>query len=206
MLTKQTIVEALGERALGLPRLINEALAANDRCKYRLSLLQLARRHADAPDAPQGELRAERMAARIEDARLDELPAACTPAAGGSYQMPGLGALLADLERDVRAMLAPILIAETRARGDETDIEARAARLLPPLLAHSNTFTAAELDGWAHGERERGDGVHLLVMDLHRMLNQLQQAVATEILDGASVYELSAEDRDLVRAFMRGVN
>src|SRR5271166_16462 len=206
MLTKQTIVEALGERALALPRLINEALAANDRFKYRLTLLQLARRHADAPDTPAGELRQERIAARIEDARLDELPAACRRAADGPYQMPGLGALLTDLERDVRAMLAPLLVAETRTGRDKNDIEVRAARLLPPLLGHSDTFTAAELEGWARGERERGDSVHLLVMDLHRMLNQLQQAVATEILDGASVYDLAAGDRDLVHAFMRGVN
>ena len=206
MLTKQAIVAALGEQALALPRLINEALAANDRFKFRLSLLQLARRHADAPDMPLGELRQERNAARIEDARLDELPASCKHAAGGTYQMPGLGALLADIERDVRAMLAPIHAAETRGAPDESEINARAARLLPPLLAHPDSFTAAELDGWAHGERERGDGVHLLVMDLHRMLNLLQQAVATEILDGASVYDLADEERGLVRAFMRGVN
>lgn len=206
MLTKQSIVAALGEQALALPRLINEALAANDRFKYRLSLMQLARRHADDPDAPLGNLRQERIAAQIDDVGLDEFPTACRRA-GEGYELPGLNALLADLEGDVRAMLAPVLIAgPSRIDADEEKLESRAAKLLPPLLEHGDVFTAGELDGWARGERAHGDSVHLLVMDLHRRLNQLQQAVATESLDGASIYDLAVEDRDRVRAFMRGVN
>lgn len=206
MLTKQSIVAALGEQALILPRLVNEALAANDRFKYRLSLLQLARRHADHPDAPLGDLRPERIAAHIDDARLDELPMSCRPSAGG-YQWPALQSLLVDIESDIRAMLAPVLIAQPPAAGGEGQaLEARAAKLLPPLLQQGGVFTAAQLDGWAAGDHDRGDGIHVLVMDLHRLLNHLQQAVATENLDGASIYELADQDRDRVRAFMRGIH
>jgi uncharacterized protein Yka (UPF0111/DUF47 family) len=207
MLTKQSIVTALGEQSLALPRLINDALAANDRFKYRLSLLQLARRHADIPIAPLSDLRAERVAARIEDTRLDDLPAACTRAADQLYQLPGLEALLADVARDVQIMLAAIVAAQPGGEGAAPDeMQLRAAKLLPPLLQHASGFTSAELDEWSRGERERGDSVHLLVMDMHRKLNSLQQAVATEVLDGASVYDLAADDRALVQAFMRGVN
>ena len=189
MLTKQSIVAALGEQALALPRLVNEGLAANDRFKYRLSLLQLARRHAEAPNAPIGDLRPERVAAQIEDTRLDELPAACTRSAVETYRLPGLEALLTGVASDVRTMLAPILIAQAAgAEPAEASITARAETLLPPLLHHRDAFTTAELDRWAHVERERGDSVHLLVMDLHHRLNSLQQAVATEVLDGASVW------------------
>jgi uncharacterized protein Yka (UPF0111/DUF47 family) len=207
MVGKQSIVAALGEHGLALPRLIDEALAANDRVKYRLTLLQLARRHADAPAQPLPDLSAERSAARVDDAALDELPLACERADGDHYRLPGAASLLAATERDVRAMLAPALLARSAA-GDEAAaaLEARAAALLPPLAAHGDTFTGSELEHWSHGERARGDSVHLLVMDLHRVLNGLQRAVATEVLDGASVYELAADDRDLVRAFMRGVN
>jgi uncharacterized protein Yka (UPF0111/DUF47 family) len=203
MIAKQSIVAALGEHRLALPRLLEEALAANDRVKYRLTLLQLARRHADAPDQPLPDLRAERAAARIETAELDQLPRACEPVAGEAYRLPGAAALLAAIERDVRAMLAPALLAGGR---DVTALETRAAALLPPLAAHADGFGAAELDAWSHGDPGRGDSVHLLVMDLHKVLIRLQRSVATELLDGASVYGLEPADRDKVRAFMRGVN
>ncbi|HXQ63252.1 MAG TPA: DUF47 family protein [Steroidobacteraceae bacterium] len=207
MLAKQSIVAALGENGLALPRLIEEALAANDRVKYRLTLLQLARRHADAPDQELPDLRAERNAAQIDEPRLDELPAACTRVAADEYRLPGAAAVLAAAERDIRAMLAPVVVAEGAVGSAAlAAVTGRANVLLPPLLAHRDGFTAAELDAWAHGERERGDSLHLLVMDLHRLLNRLQQAVATEDLDGASVYDLAAEDRERVRAFMRGIN
>jgi uncharacterized protein Yka (UPF0111/DUF47 family) len=206
MAAKHSIVAALGEHGLALPRLIDEALAANDRVKYRLTLLQLARRHADAPEQPLPDLRTERGAARIDAAELDDLPRGCERA-GDSYRMAGAGALLAAAEREVRAMLAPVLIAgDALGRAAAAALAARAAALLPPLAAHGDDFSAAELDGWSHAERARGDSVHLLVMDLHKALNQLQRSVATEMLDGASVYDLEPADRERVRAFMRGVN
>jgi uncharacterized protein Yka (UPF0111/DUF47 family) len=207
MIAKQSIVAALGEHGLALPRLIDEALAANDRIKYRLTLLQVARRHADRPEQALPDLRAERTAARIDDAALDELALGCERADGDDYRLPGAAALLAAVEHDVRAMLAPALLARAAAGGGPTAaLEARAAALLPPLAAHGDGFSGAELEAWSHGDRARGDSVHLLVMDLHRLLNGLQRSVATEVLDGASVYELAAGDRELVRAFMRGVN
>ena len=207
MVTKQSIVAALGEQALALPRLINEALEANDRFKYRLSLLQLARRHADSPDTPVGDLRAERLAAQIDDVELDDLPATCARVAPDVYRLPGIEGLLAAAEHDVRAMLAPVRIAAANVGpAVTTDLEQRVERLLPPLLQSRAGFTGAELASWSRGDASQGDSVHLLVMTLHRKLIELQQAVATEVLDGATVYELAPEDRDLVLAFMRGVN
>jgi hypothetical protein len=46
---KSSIVAALGEQRLLLPALLNESLTANDRAKYRLTLLQTAKAHADTP-------------------------------------------------------------------------------------------------------------------------------------------------------------
>lgn len=48
--------------------------------------------------------------------------------------------------------------------------------------------------------------MHQLVIDIHRELNQLQQAVAVEMIDGASTYLLEKDDIILVKAFMSGVN
>jgi uncharacterized protein Yka (UPF0111/DUF47 family) len=203
MLAKQSIVAALGEHGLALPRLIEEALAANDRVKFLLTLLQVGRRHADDPEQPLPDLRAERAAARVDDAGLDDLPRGCERTAADSYRLPGAQALFAAIERDVRAMLAPAQLAGGR---DIPALEARAAAMLPPLVSHGDAFLGAELDAWAHGDRSRGDSVHLLVMDLHKVLNRLQRAVATEVLEGASVYDLHPAEREPVRAFMRGVN
>lgn len=134
---------------------------------------------------------------------FDGLPAACARIAAEQYRLPGLGGLLAGLEEDVRTMFAPVGVA-VPAKADE--YRSRAAALLPQIARHGEEFTSAELAGWARAEREHGDSLHLLVMDLHRELNRLQESVATEILDGASVYELAVEDRESVRAFMRGIN
>lgn len=205
MVTKQSIVASLGEQALLLPNLINEGLTANDRFKYRLSILQLAARHVDDPNAPITPLRAERLAAGIDDPHLDELPAACQRVAGG-YRLPGLPRLLIDIEHDVRTMLAPLIQAPIEAPAQLSELQSRTAKLLGPLANHPDTFTARELEEWASAEPQRADSLHLLVMDLHRMLNRLQQSVATQILDGAMVYALRDEDHALVSAFMRGVN
>ena len=55
------------------------------------------------------------------------------------------------------------------------------------------------------GDRASGDSIHLLVIDLHRALNQLQAAISNETIDGAKAYMLQPGDDVLVRAFMAGI-
>jgi hypothetical protein len=50
MAYKSQIVTDLGVYELLIPRLINDALLANDRVKYFLSLLQVAKEHAEGHD------------------------------------------------------------------------------------------------------------------------------------------------------------
>jgi Fe-S-cluster containining protein len=58
-----------------------------------------------------------------------------------------------------------------------------------------------------HGDHQRGDSLHLLVMDLHKQLNTLSGTLATEDVDGAHTWQLQAEsDLPLIRAFMRGLH
>ncbi len=57
MTEKNRIIDALGERKLLLPALVNAALAANDQTKYLFTLLQMAKSHADHPHAPFADLR-----------------------------------------------------------------------------------------------------------------------------------------------------
>ena len=68
---KTRILDSLNEQALLLPSLVNRALAANDRVKYRFTLLQAAQAHAERPDAVTSSLRTERLAAGVPDESLD---------------------------------------------------------------------------------------------------------------------------------------
>jgi len=43
-------------------------------------------------------------------------------------------------------------------------------------------------------------------MDLHKQINHLSGELASEVIDGANVWELQPEDRARVVAFMRGLN
>ena len=208
MVGKQAIVAALGEGKLVLPRLVNEALAANDRIKYRLTLLQAARRHADRPGEAPHALHAERLQAGIEDSSLDRFVIDVEPEAPGAYRMPGSTRLFAGIRRDLEAMLAPVLEAGALLADDECELLAvRTRRALEPLAAIGEDRVEGQVvDAITHGIRERGDSLHLVVMDLHKALNRLQHGIAVESLDGASVYDLNEADRDRVRAFMQGVN
>ena len=54
--------------------------------------------------------------------------------------------------------------------------------------------------------REKGDSFHLLVMDIHKALNKLQLHISQELVDGASVYGVTKDDKKMVKAFMQGLN
>ena len=56
------------------------------------------------------------------------------------------------------------------------------------------------------GNRKAGDSLHLVVMDAHRAINQLQAATAVETVAGARVHRLSEQGRRRVEAFMAGLN
>ncbi len=60
--SKREVVRELGELALVLPSMVNQALEANDRAKYYLTLLQASATHARRPDRPAPSLHGERLA------------------------------------------------------------------------------------------------------------------------------------------------
>jgi uncharacterized protein Yka (UPF0111/DUF47 family) len=207
MVEKTAIVESLGEHKLVLPRLVNEALAANERLKYLLSLLQFGRHRADHPERSAADLQAERKRARIGEASLDLVVGGTARAASGAYEIPQLQRILAMVVVDLRCMLAPLVAGTGAGDASGRAFSARFEALCPAgLTAERHTLTAEEIDRLTHGQRDRGDSVHLLVMDMHLALNQLQRRLASEVIDGASVYDLLPDDRPLVAAFMRGLN
>src|SRR5271166_5623924 len=106
---KSQVLEAIGERDLNRPARIGAALAANDRIKYYLSLLQSAVAHSDHPDQPTNSLRRERLACGVEDRGLDDLVANSRPEGACGYRLPGCAAVLDQVARDLQTMAAPVL-------------------------------------------------------------------------------------------------
>jgi uncharacterized protein Yka (UPF0111/DUF47 family) len=205
------MVDELGERELLLPALVNEALAANDRAKYLMTLLQTARNHADHPQEAPPDLKAERLACGVTDTELDAVVGASRKAGAGVYAIPGARRIHDLLGEEVRRMLAPLRAAAGPLPGGgsaagpryEERLQALRAAAPPPADDHFRGTCIDHLTAARRGER---DSLHLLVMDLHKELNRLQQQLATEVIGGACAYGLAGEDRPLVAAFMAGVN
>ncbi|MCM2359483.1 MAG: hypothetical protein NDI77_15135 [Geobacteraceae bacterium] len=204
MSEKARIVAALGERRLLLPYLLNEALAANERAKYRLTLLQTAKAHADFPDKPFSDLRTERLACGISDASYDDMVAESAGRRADSYAMPHLAELCSALRDDMMAMLAPF---EASQKAEAELFRRRLQELSSRSWQEEDgTISGTTIAGLTSGDQGRGDSLHLLIMAMHKALNTLQGKIATESVDGALAYGLQGDDRSLVAAFMKGVN
>ena len=95
MTSKAAIVERLGEKAVLLPSLIGEALAANDRIKLRLSLLQEAALHAQAPQHHQHHFGSDKGGAGLAGLVPDTFVAGARLLGPGNLLIPRVRALLA---------------------------------------------------------------------------------------------------------------
>lgn len=204
MSEKTRIVAALGERRLFLPALLNRALEANDRAKYRLTLLQTAKAHADLPGEAFSSLRTERLACGIADTSYDDVIAGAAKCGADMYALPQVRKLGAELRDDLLAMIAPF---EATEKTEDELFHQRLQKLSGmSWCGDDDTITGAAINSLASGEPAHGDSVHLLIMDMHRALNGLQAKIATDTVDGALTYGLLKDDRSLVAAFMKGVN
>ena len=195
------MIATLGESQLLLPRLVTGGLAANDRVKYLLTLVQGARAAADGV-GDQSTLRDERIACGVEDTQLDRVIANSTREPDGRYRVPGAERLARWAVDEVQAMLEPLHVAEVPSSRDLADrVEVIAAE-----LSIDGDLVSAEDVARLVSAGDAGDSLHLAVMDAHRELNRLQGEIATESIDGANVHDLAESDRELVKAFMRGVH
>ncbi len=230
---KSDAVAAMGKSSLLLPAWIKAALAANDRLKLYLSVLQAAAAHAAHPEAEALDLGREVAAAGIEGRWLRELPGAASQV-DGALLVPDLPRMAARLAEDLSVMARPLLdsaaaVDATRERlahwlqwldafGEQhSGAEALSAEQLRLLTSgkraeKSHGKPGAKAEGkHAHGSVKVGDAaeadsLHLLVMDLHKQLNQLASTLSSETIDGAHVWQLLEGDHARVQAFMRGLN
>lgn len=82
----------MGEKELLIPRLVDEALSANDKVKYFFSLLQMAKEHADGRDNDIGysNLRDERLAYAIDNDIFDKVIQATMKIDSNHFHIPEL--------------------------------------------------------------------------------------------------------------------
>jgi uncharacterized protein Yka (UPF0111/DUF47 family) len=199
---KTQAVASLGEHRLMLPAWVKAALGANDRLKVYLTVVQAASSHTRHPDREVPDLVTE-----IAEAGLD--PAWLHEAAAGARRvdhellMPDMPRLLKGLAEDLMILARPVL--ESIPAGAQP--HGRVQHWLDWLGALStDRLSDKQVEELTEGRRGGADSLHLLVMDLHKQVNGLAADLATEVVDGANVWEILPADRPHVSAFMRGLN
>ena len=200
---KSQIIKELGQTAILLPALIAQGLAANDRVKVRLSVLQAAARHARDPLGGAFDLSEECRLADIDAMAMETLVNGAAAVGGERIVAAGLGKLEAAIWDDVDAMIRAVTAGDA-AEGDSAGhrlavLRAAAAAQPPDTLELTHIGRLADISGG------NGGSLHRLVMDLHKTLNRLAASHAEEVLAGAHVYGLAPQDRPAIEAFMRGV-
>lgn len=198
MTSKQAIIAELGREQILAPERIALALIANDKIKYYLTLLQTACANAEQPCIPVPDLKAERLASSVDDAWLDDVVEGTRRDHHGTFVIPHLAQILQRAFSAIETMTA-CLPAE--------QLESFRLRIsqLPAIDADAG-LSASQLATMTHGNRKAGDSMHLIVMDAHRAINQLQAETVIEVVDGARAHQLSPQGRKRVQAFMRGLN
>ncbi|MGD0816803.1 MAG: hypothetical protein ABR986_00195 [Methanomassiliicoccales archaeon] len=203
MAGKKGMVKEIGQEELLLPELLNQAIMANDQIKYYLTLLQSAQQQAEFPNKRFSTLREERGSVNVEAARLDTVISGSVKVSSDEYSIPLADEIIDSIKRCMEQMLRPL---ETINDHKCVEMHGRAQRLLAELPLHAEIVPISLIETITSGERGGQDSIHLLVMDLHRRLNALQSGMAQEEIQGAKVYLLGDGDRELVAAFMTGVN
>jgi uncharacterized protein Yka (UPF0111/DUF47 family) len=197
---KAQILAAIGETELQPASALNAAFAANDRLKYVFSLLQMALAYAEHPGQEAATLKRERLACGIDDPDLDTAIGGARML-DGACRVPGAARLMRRSAEDILLMAAPVVGAEA------ADFNSRLASLLAALPeAKGDLLDPSVVAAMMQATHGGDDSMHRLVMDLHKRLNAMQAALATETLDGAATYNLAETDRPMVAAFMAGLN
>jgi uncharacterized protein Yka (UPF0111/DUF47 family) len=203
---KDAILRELGIEEFLLPKLISEALVANDRAKYFLTLLQSARDHADAPDEPFSNLQNERLLSGVDDATLDGVVEGSKKLDDGRYEILSSARVALDAVANTEKMINALRAAGGEYAESQAEFSRRLVAIGGGLKFEDEKMDGQSLTSLLSAEREKQDSLHLVVMDLHKTINALQIGLYQESVEGARVYGIDDHDRELVRAFMNGVN
>ena len=200
---KSEIVEQLGQADLLLPSRIAEGLAANDSVKVRLSILQAAGAHACDSDGAGFDLAEECRAAGIDPGVMEALVNHATLSDETRVTAPGLGGLGAAIWHDVAIMTGAVKAANG-SWGEAASNRLSKIKQTAPF-GPADDIELAQIAKLTMVTVESADSLHRLIMDLHKLLNELATSHAEEVIAGAHVYGLLQQDRIAVEAFMRGL-
>lgn len=199
---KTGVVAVLGQTELLRPAWIKPALAANDRLKFYLTVLQAARAQADHPGTAQLDLHREYSAAHVDAPWIIDIPASAFREAS-TLHLANLPKLAERLHDDLRVMARPI---QGSAEDPQLALSARVDQWCQWVGHLGTELDDAQLKALTSGKRGEEDSFHLLVMDLHKAINNLAAHLSGETIDGAHVWQLSGQDAPRVSAFMLGLN
>src|SRR5262245_9575668 len=201
---KSRIIKQLERTDILLPSLIADGLAANDRVKVRMSILQAAAQHAREPAGPAIDLSAECRTVGIDPTAIRSLIGGARVTPNGAVAAPGLAMLGDGIVDDLTTMIEAV---EAGSHTDGRDASGRLSSITSNgSLAVSDEIRPAKIAELTGISNAGGDSLHRLVMDLHKALNRLAARCAEDVVDGAHAYGLQPDDRPAVTAFMRGVN
>src|SRR3974377_1150227 len=185
---KYEIIQELGQTDLVLPARVEEGLAANDRVKARLSVLQGAACRARQPSGADFNLVEECRTAGIDAAAMETLVNQASLASDGRIVAPGLGTLRAAIWDDV-ATMADAVKAGDATRGERAFGRSPALQRSLPLEP-GDSIDPAQIARLTAVSGTDADSLHRLVMDLHKTLNELAASCAETTIAGAHVYGL----------------
>lgn len=199
---KTLAVASLGEHRLMLPAWVKAALRANDRLKVYLTVVQEASSHARHPDRDVPDLSREMADAGLDAAWLNEAVVGARRVDDGVL-MPEMPRLFKCLAEELATMSRPVLETIPADAGPQGRVQHRLDWL---ASLSADRLTDEQVEELTEGRRGEADSLHLLVMDLHKQINALAGGLATEVIDGANVWDIRPADRAQVSAFMRGLN
>ena len=205
MAIKNKILFDLGEKRIILPDLIKEGLIANDRVKYLFTLLQSAKiKILNKKDITQGFLE-EGEKLKIDEIAYDDILENCSLVRENTIYIPGLQRVLKEIYKCIKTMLKPLELIEQTEKYEE--YVNRFSLMQNILLTNYNDIINFEvIDSTISADRSVKDTPHLLVMDLHKELNNLLSLIALESIDGANVFDINEENTFIIKAFMKGIN
>jgi len=200
---KAEAVAHLGQTSLLMPAWIKAGLHANDRLKLLLSLLQST--HAQARSHGQQSLDWRRELRATGQVQLEPLLdwEQVAHIDDDTLVVPHLDLYFRTLAADLQLMARPVLTNDATSEPD-----ARVAQWHAQLRDWEalDAIDATTLSRLTRGLREQGDSLHLLVMDLHKLLNQRTGELYTDDIDGAHAWQIEEDDHELVSAFMKGLH
>lgn len=183
---------------------VRRASAAHARLAFLTRLLRHAAAQAEQPALDLVDLSADREAAGLDDATLDEVVPGCR-LVDGALRVPQAARLLRLIIEAVEAAVVPLAVADAEGRrGGAMPFHERSRALLGALPAAEGDLVP---ERWLELLAGAGpDALPALVADLRGALEALQRSLAQEEVAGATAFGLEDADRGRLAAFMEGLN